>query len=188
MNCATLSLNITQEIRIMNELTFCPKCGHQTLQWDGSNKWSCSHCNFVLYHNCAAAVAVVIKWKDEIFLTRRNQEPGKGKLDLAGGFSEPHESAEETCCRELHEELGITIEQSRLRILATQPNVYHYGEIDYNTMDIFFEYEVEEKFSVQLEVEEVSAGIWFPVSDIPVEEIAFSSQQTFFRNYLGLLD
>jgi len=171
----------------MNKLTYCPKCGHQTLIWDGSNRWSCSHCDFVLYHNCAAAVAVVIKCKDEIFLTRRSQEPGTGKLDLSGGFSEPHESAEQTCCRELHEELGIQIDPSRLRILMTQPNVYRYRNMDYNTMDIFFEYEVEEKFPVRLETEEVSAGIWFSIKELPIDEIAFPSQRTFLRKYLGLL-
>ena len=54
----------------MNELNFCPKCGHETLIWDQEKKWSCSQCNFVLYHNVAGAVAVLITFKDEILFTK----------------------------------------------------------------------------------------------------------------------
>ena len=78
----------------MNDLKFCPKCGEKTLQLDGEKKWNCTNCDYVLFHNVAGAVAVLIKYKDEILFTRRNQEPKKGKLDLAGGFVDPKESAE----------------------------------------------------------------------------------------------
>lgn len=169
----------------MNHLKYCPKCGEKTLIWDGEKKWSCSNCNYVLFHNCAAAVAVVVKCGDEIMLTRRNQEPGKGKFDLAGGFTDPYESAETTCERELFEELGIRIDQSRLKILRTLPNVYHYKEIDYNTLDIFFEYEVVEKFSVALEISEVSETIWLKKTNINLDDIAFDSQKKFFETYLA---
>jgi ADP-ribose pyrophosphatase YjhB (NUDIX family) len=101
-----------------------------------------------MYHNCAA-VAVVIRCGDEVFLTKRNQNPKIGKLDLAGGFTDPKESAENTCARELWEELRLEIDTKKLKFLMSLPNVYHYKEIDYNTLDLFFEYEVEEKFEVK---------------------------------------
>lgn len=116
-------------------------------------------------------------------LTRRNQEPGKGKLDLAGGFVDPRESAEETCARELYEELKFKIDPRRLKMVMTLPNVYHYKGIDYNTLDIFFEYPVEEKLAVTLEQSEVSEVVWLKVSEIDLEEIAFESQKKFFAEY-----
>lgn len=170
----------------MNHLKYCPKCGNDTLLWDGEKRWSCSVCDYILFHNCAAAVAVVIKCGNEIMLTKRNQEPGKGKLDLAGGFTDPQESAETTCLRELYEELKITIAPERLVPLMTLPNVYHYKGIDYNTLDIFFEYEVEEKFSTTLEFSEISEIIWIPISKINIEDIAFNSQKVFFQKYKSL--
>ncbi len=170
----------------MNQLQFCPQCGEQTLLWDGEKKLSCNRCGFVMYHNCAAAVAVVIKCGDEIMLTKRNQEPGKGKLDLAGGFTDPKESAEETCERELYEELNIRINQNNLKILMTLPNVYHYKNIDYNTLDIFFEYQVDEKFDVKLEENEVSEIVWIKDSEINLDDIAFDSQKRFFKRYLKI--
>lgn len=168
----------------MKELKYCPKCGAETLLWSEGKRWSCKQCDFVLYHNCAAAVAVLITCGEEIMLTIRNQEPAKGKWDLAGGFTDPNESAEQTCARELKEELGINIDISNLRFIMSLPNIYHYKGVDYNTLDLFFEYRVEKKFSVDLAKAEISEIIWLKKSDIVLENIAFASQKEFFRQYL----
>lgn len=162
----------------MVALNFCPKCGEKTLQWDGEKKWSCA-CDFTLFHNVAGAVAVLLLCEDEIFFTRRNQEPGKGKLDLPGGFTDPRESAETTCRRELMEELNIRIEEKRLKYEASLPNVYHYKGIDYNTLDLFYSCELAEKFEFNLELSEVSEGIWIRKEDLDLNEIAFESQKKF---------
>ena len=135
--------------------------------------------------DCAAAVAVVVICGDEILLTRRNQEPAKGKLDLAGGFTDPRESAEFTCLRELKEELDIEIDTGKLRFLMSLPNIYHYKGIDYNTLDLFFEYRVEEKFSVNLEKSEIAETVWIKKENIQLEDIAFPSQRLFFDRFLN---
>ena len=166
----------------MNEMIFCPSCGHESLQWNGE-KWSCPDCGFVLYNNVAAAVAVVVTCGDEVLFTRRNQEPAKGKLDLSGGFSEPDESAEHTCARELYEELKREVDESRLKYFCSFPNIYPYKNIVYHTMDLFYGYEVEEKFEVSLEESEVSEAVWIHKNNINLEEIAFESQKRFFRKY-----
>lgn len=169
----------------MKHLKFCPKCGHETLLWDGEKKWTCSNCDYTLFHNVAGAVAVIIKHKDEILLTRRNQDPKKGKLDLAGGFVDPKESAEETCVRELQEEMQIEVDISQLKYLGSLPNIYEYKEITYNTIDLFYEYEVANKFEVQLEISEISETLWIKKSDLNLEDIAFDSQKAFLKNYLN---
>lgn len=168
----------------MKILKYCPSCGKESLHWDGEKKWSCPNCNFNLYNNVAGAVAVVIRCGDEIYLTRRNQEPKKGKLDLAGGFVDPRESAEETCKRELSEELQLDIHISNLKYLTSLPNVYQYKEIDYNTIDLFYEYNVSEKFEVNIALSEISETQWIPLSEINLDDIAFDSQKIFFERYL----
>lgn len=165
----------------MITLEFCPQCGNKTLQWDGEKKWSCPTCQFTLYNNVAGAVAVVIRCGDEVYLTRRNQNPKLGKLDLAGGFVDPRESAEETCKRELFEELKIEIDTSKLKYICSLPNVYQYKNIDYNTLDLFYEYEVSEKFEANLELSEISETFWIPLKDVDLDEIAFDSQRKFFE-------
>lgn len=168
----------------MKLLKYCPKCGRETICFSEEKKFSCSACDFVLYHNCAAAVAVVIRYKDELLFTRRNQNPMLGKLDLAGGFTDPKESAEETCARELWEELKLKINPKKLNYLMSLPNTYHYKEVDYNTLDLFFEYEVEDKLEInQIEISEISETIWVKKSDINLEELAFESQKKFIRLY-----
>ena len=166
----------------MEKLDFCPKCGEKTLNWDNEKKWSCN-CGFTLFNNVAGAVAVVIRCGDEVFFTRRNQEPKKGRLDLAGGFVDPKESAETTCERELFEELQLKIEPAKLKYLASLPNVYHYKGIDYNTLDLFYEYKISEKFDSVLELSEISEAVWVKISEINTDDIAFDSQKIFFRQY-----
>lgn len=168
----------------MKTLKYCPSCGKESLNWDGEKKWSCPNCNFTLYNNVAGAVAVVIRHLDEIYLTRRNRDPKKGKLDLAGGFVDPKESAEETCKRELFEELQLDVDISNLKYLTSLPNVYQYKEIDYNTIDLFYEYNVSEKFEVNLELSEISEAVWIPLKELDLEDIAFDSQKKFFEEYL----
>lgn len=167
----------------MSDLKYCPKCGKPTLIWDGEKKWSCSSCDYVLYHNVAGAVAVIIKHGEDILFTRRNQEPKKGKLDLAGGFVDPRESAEETCVRELFEEMKMKVDISQLKYLASLPNTYEYKNILYNTIDLFYEYEVPEKVEAKLELSEISETVWIKKNEIDIEDIAFDSQKTFFIQY-----
>ncbi len=171
----------------MKILKYCPSCGKECLNWDGEKKWSCPNCNFTLYNNVAGAVAIVIRYEDEIYLTRRNRDPKKGKLDLAGGFVDPRESAEETCKRELFEELQLDVDVSNLQYLTSLPNVYQYKEIDYNTIDLFYEYNVSEKFEVNLELSEISEAVWIPLKQLQLEDLAFDSQKFFFEGYLKSL-
>ena len=168
----------------MNDLKFCPKCGKPSLNWDGEKKWSCSRCDYVLFHNIAGAVAVLIKHDDEILFTRRNQEPKKGKLDLAGGFVDSKESAEETCLRELYEEMKMKVDISQLKYLASLPNTYEYKNILYNTIDLFYEYEISEKSELELDLSEISETIWIKKAEINLDEIAFDSQKKFFEDYI----
>ncbi|MDQ0783559.1 NUDIX domain-containing protein [Chryseobacterium sp. W4I1] len=168
----------------MKLLKYCPSCGKETLNWDGEKKWSCLECGFSLYNNVAGAVAVVIRWDNEVYLTRRNRDPKKGKLDLAGGFVDPKESAEETCKRELFEELQLNVDISNLKYLTSLPNIYQYKEIDYNTIDLFYEYRVSEKFEVSLELSEISEAVWIPLNSLDLDDLAFDSQKRFFEEYL----
>ncbi|WP_449400388.1 NUDIX hydrolase [Chryseobacterium wanjuense] len=105
-------------------------------------------------------------------------------MDLAGGFVDPKESAEETCKRELFEELQLDVDISNLKYLTSLPNVYQYKEIDYNTIDLFYEYHVPEKFEVNLELSEISEAVWIPLKELDIEDLAFDSQKRFFEEYL----
>lgn len=170
----------------MEELKFCPKCGHETLIWNKISKLSCSNCDFVMYQNVAAAVAVLIKHKDNYLFTRRNKDPKKGFLDLSGGFTDPEESSEITCQRELKEELNLEVNLENLKYLGSLPNIYFYKNIKYNTLDLFYLYEIERETEFKLQLEEISETVWLNKNDIKLKDIAFDSQQKFLKNYFNI--
>ncbi|NAW51994.1 NUDIX domain-containing protein [Elizabethkingia argentiflava] len=167
----------------MLDLRFCPCCAQEYLSFNGQ-KMYCSACKFIFYNNTAAAVAVIIKHENDILLTRRNQNPEMGKLDLAGGFIDFEETAEQACKRELFEELQVQIDEGRLKYICSIPNTYPFKGIVYHTMDLFFEYEVRDKFDIILEEEEIAEALWINKYHIKLEELAFSSQRQFFEKYL----
>ena len=167
---------------MQEKFNFCPNCGKENLHWEQEKKWSCSSCNFVLYHNTAGAVAVIVKFGNEILLTKRNQEPQKGKLDLPGGFIDPKETAETACEREIWEELNWKIDNNNLKYLASLPNTYLYKDILYNTIDLFFVYEVSEKPKFILEENEIASVEWHSLNHLNLEDLAFDSQKRFFQD------
>ena len=61
------------------------------------------------------------------------------------------------------------------------PNVYHYQGIDYNTLDLFFEYRLDNKILMSLEKNEISEILWLEKQCIDIEEIAFNSQKKFLQ-------
>ncbi|WP_297514949.1 NUDIX domain-containing protein, partial [Flavobacterium sp.] len=85
---------------------FCPRCASTKITETKAYRIACNHCGFVYYHNVAAAVAVVLRYKDQVLFTVRQEDPDAGSLDLPGGFIDPGERAETAACREIKEELG----------------------------------------------------------------------------------
>jgi NAD+ diphosphatase len=154
---------------------FCPNCGSQNPNYQNNFKLHCSDCDFVLYHNIAAAVAIVFTFEDKILFTVRNVDPDKGKWDLPGGFIDPNENAEQASCREIHEEIGLVVQPSELKYITTSPNNYLYKNVPYRTMDIFFECPLDsDQISIAAE-DEIKELIWVKRREIDLNKIGFAS-------------
>lgn len=164
---------------------YCPNCSSQNVTYVNNFKLHCNDCDFVLYHNIAAAVAVIFTFEDKILFTVRNVNPDKGKLDLPGGFIDPNETAEEAACREIKEELGLDISANNLKYITTAPNNYLYKNVPYRTMDIFYECNlVEDAISVNAK-DEIEELIWIKRSEIDLDKIGFVSiRKVIGDNYL----
>lgn len=154
---------------------FCPSCSSQKITFVNNFKMHCDACDFVLYHNIAAAVAIVFTFQDKILFTVRNVNPDKGKLDLPGGFIDPNETAEEAACREIKEELGLEISSDKLRYITTSPNDYLYKNVPYRTMDIFYEYELQDQTVSINSIDEIEKLIWIKRTEIDLNKIGFIS-------------
>jgi ADP-ribose pyrophosphatase YjhB (NUDIX family) len=122
-----------------------------------------------------------------LFLVRA-REPGKGLLDLPGGFIDPGENAVEGLCRELSEELSFVPDQKALSFFASFPNVYTYKNISYNTCDLFFCLDapgITEK-DLHLEIDEVSALRFIRKEDVDFNGLAFESVKKAVRLYIDM--
>lgn len=154
---------------------YCPNCSSPNVTNQNNFKLHCSDCDFVLYHNIAAAVAIIFTYQDKILFTERNVDPDKGKLDLPGGFIDPNETAEEAACREIKEELGLTITPADLTYITTAPNNYLYRNVPYRTMDIFYECELKSEVISIKATDEIKALTWIKRTEIDLNKIGFVS-------------
>ena len=150
----------------------CPRCGSKDFGINDFKSKRCADCDFVLYFNAiAAVVAIITNKKGEILVARRAKEPAKGTLDLPGGFIDSFETAEEGVAREVAEETGLKV--CNTRYLFSQPNKYIYSGFEEHTLDLFFLCETEEGcVTPDDDVEELQ---WVAIDSLRSEEFGLQS-------------
>lgn len=160
----------------------CPCCGGGRLSWPTPRNFLCSDCGFVLYLNIAAAVGVIMECRGRLLFGVRRHEPGRGMLDLAGGFVDAGESAEEAARREVREELGIELPE--LRYLFSFPNRYPFRGMVYHTLDMIFLVRFDQPPAVKA-ADDLEDVVWVERGAVELERIAFDSLRRAVRRYLS---
>lgn len=132
----------------LSSFVYCPKCGSTHFAINNEKSKRCAECGFTYYFNSSAAtVALILNEKNELLVCRRAKEPQKGTLDLPGGFIDMHETAEEGVSREVLEETGLIVQQTRY--LFSLPNTYLYSDFLVHTLDLFFLCQVSDTTSLE---------------------------------------
>lgn len=160
------------EAKDMKIFNYCPSCGSRDIAFDGIKEFTCGDCSFTYFQNVAAAAGTILECEGKIVLIRRKQEPGKGLLDLPGGFTDPQESAEEGARREIREELKIDVDT--LQYLGSHPNTYEFKGVCYHSCDLLF-YSKIDAFPTEFDETEVEELVFMDLMEIPEDEIAFES-------------
>jgi mutator protein MutT len=129
----------------------------------------------------AAAVAVIMECRGKILFGVRKHEPGRGMLDLPGGFVDPGETAEEAVRREVKEELNLDIQG--MRYLFSFPNKYPYRGMVYDTLDLIFLVQWDEPPEM-MAADDLEAVMWIDRNEVEYEKIGFDSLRRAVRRYL----
>ena len=88
---------------------YCGQCGTPTQNKDGERAKQCPACGYVAYPRVSPAMMVLVTRGRELLLARANRFPTAMYSALAG-FVEPGETIEDCIHREVHEEVGIDVD------------------------------------------------------------------------------
>jgi ADP-ribose pyrophosphatase YjhB (NUDIX family) len=163
-------------MRPIDLFRFCPRCGSpRSVANQGHSPLKCHACSLVFHFNpTVAAAALVFDPEGRILLIRRAKDPSAGKLGVPGGFIDIGESAEEGLRREVLEEVGLEIDQ--LRFLTSFPNSYHYREVTYPVVDLYFT-AVAVNPALARPLDAVVGIEWLHPGDVQDDDIAFPSMK-----------
>lgn len=110
------------------EMNFCRRCGTK-LTALGGPAYRCENGHRLFVNTNPAATALVVRG-DEVLVVERSVDPGKGMLDIPGGYCDYGERLQDTFARELREEVGL------------EPEDYSEPEYALSTIDAY-EYDGE---------------------------------------------
>lgn len=176
------SMSPTHPSRIFG---YCPRCGSNQFSFDREKLFSCHKCNLNYYLNPAPAVCGILELGDgRIILTRRKFEPMAGMFDLPGGFVDTMETAEDALTREIHEELGLTV--NHLQFLASFPNEYVFKGVSYFTCDLAFIAKITDESLIR-PADDVSEAIAVFPKEIDLKTISFPSIIKIIKKYIQTL-
>ena len=144
---------------------FCPFCGQKitTRVEEGSQRKFCQSCSWTYYPHVAGAAASIILKGNKILLTKRNRNPYKNTWAIPAGFIAFGEHPEETLCRELKEETGLTVKKAKLfKIIQNEDDPRSPGHFSF-----FYKVSVSGK-KLNSDQEENADLEWFPIKKPPI--------------------
>jgi NADH pyrophosphatase NudC (nudix superfamily) len=168
----------------IDRFKFCPSCGGNSLDPGSIKSFKCRKCGFEFFINCAAAaMAIILDDQNRVLVTVRAKEPGKGTLDLPGGFVEPDESIDDALVREVKEELNLDI--FNLDFFCSFANTYPYNSVVYPITDMAFTCKVKD-FSLITPMDDVADFKFIPVHDLDTDMFGMHSAQKVLKRYKSI--
>jgi NAD+ diphosphatase len=170
------------------EINFCRRCG-QTLTKKTASEYECPAGHHIFVAGHPATGVLLVNPKNEVLLVTAGREPGRGKLDVPGGFCELGENLEEGVHREITEELGLTPhDYGELHYLGSFCNTYEYAGEATRPLDVFFWAHYDGEHTLK-PADDITAANWYPLTQIDPKKVRFVSMVSMLeelRRQLGL--
>lgn len=160
---------------------YCPRCGAQRLEANGSKAFICTACGFIYHHSPAPAAAGIIQVNGQIILTKRGREPQKGLLTIPGGFLEYEESFEAALQRELMEELNLAV--TAPVYLCSYWGKYLYADVVYCTTIAYFIIEMRDISNARAS-DDVENFVLARPDEIDLDKLAFDGDRFALNRYV----
>ena len=169
-------------MHVLEKFKYCPVCGSKHFVEQSEKSKLCESCGFEYFLNPSSAVAAfIMNDKGELLVTRRKFDPGRGTLDLPGGFCDIGETIEEALAREVEEETNLIIKEKHY--FCSLPNKYRYSGFDIPTLDTFFVCKVEDEAKLR-PADDVAEAVWTPLKDIHTEQFGLRSIRQALHDFL----
>ena len=169
-------------MHVLEKFKYCPVCGSKHFVEQSEKSKHCESCGFEYFLNPSSAVAAfIVNDKGELLVTRRKFDPGRGTLDLPGGFCDIGETIGEALAREVEEETNLIIKEKHY--FCSLPNKYRYSGFDIPTLDTFFIFKVEDEAKLH-PADDVAEAVWTPLKDIHTEQFGLRSIRQALHDFL----
>jgi NAD+ diphosphatase len=136
---------------------FCGRCGTPTVSRTDERSRQCPACNLTVYPRLAPAVMALVRRGNSILLARSPRFP-EGMYSALAGFVEPGETLEQCLAREVFEEVGIRIKNTRY--FASQPWPFPHSLMIAFVAD-------HDEGEIAVDGVEIMAAEWFDISSLP---------------------
>ena len=169
-------------MHVLEKFKYCPVCGSKHFVEQSEKSKLCESCGFEYFLNPSSAVAAfIMNDKGELLVTRRKFDPGRGTLDLPGGFCDIGETIGEALAREVEEETNLIIKEKHY--FCSLPNKYRYSGFDIPTLDTFFICKVEDEAKLH-PADDVAEAVWTPLKDNHTEQFGLRSIRQALHDFL----
>lgn len=128
-------------------------------------------------------MALIMDDKDRLLVTERSKAPGKGSLDLPGGFAEPGEGIDTCLKREIKEELNLEVVS--LTYFASFPSTYPYKDVVYPITDMAFICQVD-SFKNICAMDDVAGFSFIPITELKPEKFGMASARKTIESFVKI--
>jgi len=154
------------------EMNFCRRCGAKLTHVTG-NVYKCDNGHTIFYNSSAALTVLLTNSNKEVLTLVRALDPGKGTLDLPGGFADLGESLEDALVREIEEETGLKpTDYTPLKYVMSDIDPYEYDLVVTVVLTVVFRAEMVTD-AQPTPADDAAETRFMPLKDVVLSDVFF---------------